>query len=422
MPPIRRQRPDSADLNADRAEVREPAQGEGRDRERLRIDRVLQLPELRLNGRLAAAAGDTQSDLAAGWRARHAAREVDRILDRLVLEPEDDVAGLQPGRCGGRAGDDLGHQRAARGVELRGPTPLGGHRRDGDAQVAAHDLAVLLELAQDVLGEVHGDREPDTDGAARLREDGGVDAHERAPRVHERTARVARVHRGVGLDEVVVRATADEALLGADDAAGHRLLQTERVADGHHGLAHLEAVGVAERKRGQVAPLDLQQRDVGARVEPDDLRLVLAMVAQPYHDLVGVGDDVDVGDDVAVWRSDHARAEALAAARRLAITRAALEEPPEELVGQRAARLRLLRRGDVDDSRPRRLREIHPDAKRRGKLRLAALFLPERRGARGIGRRRIDLDRDHPGGPEGAGRQRHDQEQRRRPAHHAARR
>src|SRR5437588_8655256 len=36
-----------------------------------------------------------------------------------------------------------------------------------------------------------------------------------------------------------------------------RLLQAERIADGHYRLAHLEAVGVAERKRGQVAPLEV---------------------------------------------------------------------------------------------------------------------------------------------------------------------
>ena len=49
-----------------------------------------------------------------------------------------------------------------------------------------------------------------------------------------------------------------------DDAAGHRLADAERVADGEHEVADLERVGIADRdhrKRLGVA-VDLQHREV----------------------------------------------------------------------------------------------------------------------------------------------------------------
>ena len=90
--------------------------------------------------------------------------------------------------------------------------------------------------------------------------------------------------------------------LGADDAGGHRVLEAERVADRHHPLADAQRVGVAERDGGQVlgVALDLDQREVGLRVAADDLGLVLLAVRQLHDDLVGVLDDVVVGEDEAV--------------------------------------------------------------------------------------------------------------------------
>ena len=52
MTPIRRQRADAPDLDPNRAEVRESTQGEGRNRERFRIDRLADLAELRVRDKL----------------------------------------------------------------------------------------------------------------------------------------------------------------------------------------------------------------------------------------------------------------------------------------------------------------------------------------------------------------------------------
>ena len=55
--------------------------------------------------------------------------------------------------------------------------------------------------------------------------------------------------------------------------------------------------------------LDLQQRDIGLGVAPDEFGLKIGVVVQNDGDLVGVGDHVIVGDDVARRVDDEAGAE-----------------------------------------------------------------------------------------------------------------
>jgi hypothetical protein len=81
---------------------------------------------------------------------------------------------------------------------------------------------------------------------------------------------------------------------------------------------------------GQAARFDLQQGDVGTVVAADHLGGELALIVELDGDLVGVVDDVRVGEDVAVRADDETGA--LATARRqvahLALGR---HEAPEEL-------------------------------------------------------------------------------------------
>ena len=86
---------------------------------------------------------------------------------------------------------------------------------DLDAETAADDPALLLELDDDLLGDVGGDGEADADVAAAAGEarghDAGVDADDLAPHVDERAAAVAAVDGRVGLDEVLVALGVDRA-------------------------------------------------------------------------------------------------------------------------------------------------------------------------------------------------------------------
>ena len=84
--PVRREPADAADLHADRAEVREAAQRERRDRERLRIERRLERTELRVGDELVErhARAEQVAD-----RRRIAPRHAHRPRDRREHPAED---------------------------------------------------------------------------------------------------------------------------------------------------------------------------------------------------------------------------------------------------------------------------------------------------------------------------------------------
>ena len=97
-------------------------------------------------------------------------------------------------------------QRAVgvRRAEFLGVAAASASRSRDAADRAAPHLAVLHQIVDDALREIarHGEADPLI--AAALAEDAGVDADQLAARVDQRAARVARVDRRVGLDEVLV--------------------------------------------------------------------------------------------------------------------------------------------------------------------------------------------------------------------------
>jgi len=179
-----------------------------------------------------------------------------------------------------------------------------------------------------VCRHVDGDREADADVAAALAVDRAVDADHLTADVEQRPAGVAGIDGRVGLNEIVVRPGSDRPSLGADDAGGDGLAETERIADREHPIADAQIVAVRQLRGGErLIRLDADQRDVGLLVSADDLRLVPLLVLEHDLDLVGGAEHVVVGEDLALWRDDHTRAEAalLVALRHL------IEEPAHEV-------------------------------------------------------------------------------------------
>ena len=120
-----------------------------------------------------------------------------------------------------------------------------------------------------------------------------------------------------------------------DDAAGHRLADAERIADGEHEIADLETVRIAELDRGELhaARIEPQHGEIGLLVLEDDLGRELPPVGERHGDL-GIAaplNDVVVGNDHALRRHQHAGAErVLDALARDAEPLA--EQPPEERI------------------------------------------------------------------------------------------
>ena len=137
------------------------------------------LPSSTLDGLAVVAAEVLDLDLVARLAVEDRVGHVRVALDVLAVDLDDDVAadtealadlgpaGAQAGLVGGTAVDDVLDQRALVDRQVQVLRELLGDRRGRDAEVGALDLAVLLELGNDLLGGVDRDREADADGAVR---------------------------------------------------------------------------------------------------------------------------------------------------------------------------------------------------------------------------------------------------------------
>ena len=97
---------------------------------------------------------------------------------------------------------------------------------------------------------------------------------------------------------------------GGNDARGHGAVHlAHRVADGHGQFANLDLIAVAEGGGVQAGRVDLEHRDVVALGRADErgfIGLFLAAVARIDidGDLVRAGNDVVIGQHIAVFRDD----------------------------------------------------------------------------------------------------------------------
>src|SRR5580698_1213724 len=247
--------------------------------------------------------------------------QVVAVLHGAAIDGGDDVAGLESGLVGRAAMHNLLDQHACLEAvnAIDGPgEPLVEANADGSAgDLVAGADEVVVDL-DDGVGR-HG--EADALVAVGLRVDGGVDAYDFAVHVQERSAGVAGIDGGIGLDEVLklaLRAGLDGAVLGGDYASSDGLRQGEGAADGFDPVADFGGVGVAELNGRQgCAGVDFDDREVGGLVDADDMRgtafvTVVWVGGELDEYLVGLLDDVVVGDDVALGIDDEAGAERLA--------------------------------------------------------------------------------------------------------------
>ena len=201
----------------------------------------------------------------------------------------------------------LGHQRTFGLLQTEAVGDILRHRLDLNADPTARHRTTLLELRDDRLDGVGGDREGDADRAARRREDRRVDADHVAVGVEGRATRVALVHRRVDLDEVVIGAGADVTAARRHDARGDGSAETERIADCDDPVADTRR-RVSQLHIGERTALDLDQREIAARIGADDFRGVgLAVVGRDLN-AFGLVHDVIVGHGITVGRDEEARA------------------------------------------------------------------------------------------------------------------
>ena len=154
--------------------------------------------------------------------------------------------------------------------------------------------------------------------------------------VDQRTARVAGVHRRVGLDErldpEIVGNGPQLPRLGAHDAGRDGRLQVERRTDRQHPFAQTQRIGRSESQRRQPLGLDLQQREVRRRILADEFGVERTPVVELHLEFRSPVHDVVVRHDIAVLRNNHARtAGPLLAVLRTSVAAAVILRDSEEL-------------------------------------------------------------------------------------------
>ncbi len=227
-----------------------------------------------------------------------------------AVDGEQQIPGLHPGLLAGAAHIEIGDDHPAMGqaelLRLR-VGDVFGHYSDP----AADDAAVLDDVVQHAAHHVDGNRKTDALDSEALRDDGGVDADQRAAGIDQGPAGVAEIDRRVGLDEILEGGDPELAAGGsADDAVSHGLGQAEGIADGEDDIADPKLIGSAEGDDRQIRQVDLEYRQVAIRVYADDLRVRDPAVRELHADGAGIRDHVVIRHDVSAPIDDHARAEA----------------------------------------------------------------------------------------------------------------
>ena len=129
---------------------------------------------------------------------------------------------------------------------------------------------MVENLAHDRCGDLRRYGKADADIAAGAADDGRVDADEFAAQVDERAARVTRVDRRVGLDEILQAVADTLAAKRADDARCDRVAEAERIADCYDEVADANSLGVADRHLGKTISVHLEYRNIGFGIGADD--------------------------------------------------------------------------------------------------------------------------------------------------------
>ncbi len=221
----------------------------------------------------------------------------------LPLSGQYDIARPEPG-LGRRPGFVDGRdQRPGRLLHAERFGDLRRHRLE-----LGTDIGPLEEIEPRLgrVGEgphhVGRDGEADADRTAAAAIDSRVDADQLATHVDQRAAGIAGIDGGIGLDEEAGIGNADMAAgKRGNDAAGGGLADAERVADGQHQVADLERVGIADGDdRKRLVGGDLEHGEVERLVLEQNLAGEFAPVRGRDLDLVGVLDDMEIGDDDAV--------------------------------------------------------------------------------------------------------------------------
>src|SRR5271157_320967 len=199
-------------------------------------------------------------------------------VHRLAINAQDHVAPLQASvvgrtvRLDGVNDNTVVRAKAAQQGRL-------GLRVELHADGATLDRAIGDDGVVDLAGSVRGNGEPYSVVAPAPCGNGRVDADHLCGQVYQRSATIAGIDGGIGLQEALklaLRSPFDVAAFGADNPGGYGGIEAEGASDRQHPVTHPHGIRVTEFGRKQRLPgVDLNDGEVGPLVEADHPGLVL---------------------------------------------------------------------------------------------------------------------------------------------------
>jgi len=149
------------------------------------------------------------------------------------------------------------------------------------------------------------------------RDDRGVHADHLPRPIAQRTAGVSGVERGIGLNDVLDESSGARPQAAPERAhhpGGHRAVEAERIADGHHQLPDAKLRRAPERQRRE-PQVRTDQRGVALRIIAQQHRRALLALDGLHREPRGPMHHVTVGQDQPIGRKGKPRAGAGAASR-----------------------------------------------------------------------------------------------------------
>lgn len=132
-----------------------------------------------------------------------------------------------------------------------------------------------------------------------------VDAHHLTGEIDQGAAGIARIDRGICLNQMTEPITSHPAAPhGADDPRGHRLAKSERIADHDDKIPHLQGIGITQTQPGNRHRRDAQQRGIRAGIATEQACLKVAMIFQTDSNLGRLLDHMGVGQHIAALAVD----------------------------------------------------------------------------------------------------------------------
>src|SRR5690606_6220720 len=187
------------------------------------------------------------------YRVANAARanfvaQARRRVDGATIDTDDDITSQQSGFIGTGTGLHFGNDYAALvAIDIQRSRKIRHQILNHHAELAALDLTVFQNLIDTVPDHTRRDRKTDTDIAAAGRDDRRVDADQLAAQIDQRTAGVAGVDGGIGLNEILIPLNTEAgATQRTDDAGSHGLPKPERIANRDHKISNLGRIAVRQ--------------------------------------------------------------------------------------------------------------------------------------------------------------------------------